>query len=350
MTTTLALTAGLLKTPLVDLRSGLIARPWLEFFQNLYGRVGGPISGSPAEFADEPYLVAAASSLLTDERVATTSATVAWDFSTPGVARADVPNNAITFGKMQDLPTRTLMGNSALITADPEAVALGSEFLLLNGLLTMSALPFTPQGIVAEGALWTATNATFGTGIALSSNTRTTFSATEAAVLMRNTDVADGLTVYPLFISLLCTAVGTDGSSAQFGLIADPNNRYSSGGTALTAGNPNTGNSDASIADIRVGNVTASAAVSPRNIARFVGKTASVPNWVIGDQLLITFGDGFSAGQGLLAGDSPASQISVIVPPVALSPGGNHSLLLHYWAPAQTAAPSFEVTIGWLER
>lgn len=348
--TTLPMTANLLRTPLVDVRTGVVARPWLEFFQSLFQRVGGAVAAPPGELASAPYLVASVADVLTDERVVSTTSTVAWDFSTPGLARATVPDNAITFTQLQDLPTRTLLGNSALVTDDPEAITLGSEFLLLDGLLTMSALPFTPQGLVAEGALWTATNTTFGTGIALSSAARTTFSATEAALCLRNTAIAGGHTVFPLFLNLLCTAPGSTGSSAHFGLIVDPNNRYSSGGTALTAANANTGVLTSAVADVRVGNVTTLAAVSPRQLARFVAKTASVPNWVIGDQLLLTFGDGFTTGQGLLAGDSPASQIPIMVPPVALAPGGNHSLLLHYWAPAQTVAPSFEVTLGWLER
>lgn len=211
----------------------------------------------------------------------------------------------------------------------------------------------SPHGAVSEGSVWTATNATWGTGIALSSATRTTFLATEAAVLMRNTATAGGVTCYPLALVLSCTAAGTAGVSTQFGLILDANNRFGSGGTQLTATHANSGYTGSAATEIYVGNITAAAAVAPRQIARWTAKTAAAPCLAVGDQIVMLFGTQANGGGASLSGvttGTAASQIVLAAPPVALGPGGNHSLVLHFWAPSQSAAPSFECMASWVER
>jgi len=95
---------------------GLVSRPWALYFQRLQTANGG---NAPV---DAQYLVAAGDSLLTAERIATNTATVTWDFATAGQAKANIPDDAITFAKMQEIATQRVIGRNTAGTGNPEAV------------------------------------------------------------------------------------------------------------------------------------------------------------------------------------------------------------------------------------
>ena len=90
--------------PFVDLRTGKITRPWLMFLQAMVSGGGG--SGAAPDNAE--YLVAAISAGLSAERLVQDTATVTWDFSVAGVAKA----NAISSG-LADLDFLTFSDESA---------------------------------------------------------------------------------------------------------------------------------------------------------------------------------------------------------------------------------------------
>lgn len=152
---------------------------------------------------DAEFVVAASNADLTNERVLTNTASVTWDFSTPGQAKAnaaaaytdeqaqdavgtiltdsatvdftysdvantisaEVPNDAITFAKMQNIATDRLLGRDTAASGDPEELTVGGgvEFTGAGGIQTSA---FTGDATKAAGgtALTLATvNANVGT-------------------------------------------------------------------------------------------------------------------------------------------------------------------------------------------
>lgn len=93
-----------------------ITEPWKQFFLRLQTANNG---NAPV---DAEYIVAAVNALLTAERVATSTATVAWDFATPNQAKANVPDDAITFAKLQEIATQRVLGRNTAGTGNPEEV------------------------------------------------------------------------------------------------------------------------------------------------------------------------------------------------------------------------------------
>lgn len=222
---------------------------------------------------------------------------------------------------------------------------------------------------------YVATNPTWGTALTMSAAARTTFLATEALMTvvapaagslpvpgLRPPDLRIGKSIMPDFLLLTIVGANTNGTSAEFGVVMDVINRYSSGGTLLTGKNAHTDNVDSGGAVVRFGNVTALDADTPRQIARVTAKKGI---FVAGDRVLFLFGN---EGSGAFAGLDSASAAGLYVvrlPPVVLHAnwtsdvdgGGDEiqvltpsTLLLHYWSPAQSAAPTCEVSLGWWER
>jgi hypothetical protein len=117
---------------------------WFQYFQRLQQ------SGQLMPAADAEYIVAALSASLSAERLLTDTATVMWDFTTPGQARATasgsggitqltsdvtagpgtgsqaatIANDAVTFAKMQNLASQTAIGRNTAGAGDPEAVTI----------------------------------------------------------------------------------------------------------------------------------------------------------------------------------------------------------------------------------
>lgn len=81
---------------------------------------GGGGGGAPD---DAQYLVGASNGTLTQERVVTDTATVAWDLGTGGQAKANVPDEAITYAKMQHVSASDrLLGRVSSGAGDVEEV------------------------------------------------------------------------------------------------------------------------------------------------------------------------------------------------------------------------------------
>lgn len=201
------------------------------------------------------------------------------------------------------------------------------------------------HGMVDEGGYFT-TNTT-QTGVATAA-APTAFSATNPLVTYFNKAAAGGPSMYLDFCTLIATAAGTAGTSVQFAVTVDFNgDRYTSGGTDITTSicNPNGNSGNSSNAKVRVGNITAAAATSL--VRTPVGnrwlKTA-IP--AAGDSMTIKFG-----GVESITSSGPTAAVAfttVNVPKIVIPPQG--SALIHLWLPSQSAASSYLVETGWVER
>jgi hypothetical protein len=194
--------------------------------------------------------------------------------------------------------------------------------------------------IAEEGAYYKALTPTLGTAVAYP--VTAAFSATAgAAFLIRNANASPtGPNIYLDYVRFTFSVAPASSTSAQFAVVVDPANRYTSGGSALTITNPNLNTTPATSAVAFAGSLTTTAASgSVRNISRGALK-ATIP--LVGDSFTVNFGavDSVATSSGVQQGG-----------PVVLGPNANHSMLVHLWFPANaTTGASFEVDAGWWER
>lgn len=208
--------------------------------------------------------------------------------------------------------------------------------------------PFGAQLASDEGTYFTATNATLGTAIT-GTAAPTAFSATVALLSMFNAvqnTPTSAKRIQLQWLRLEPRAAGTNGTNFQFAMSIDNGNRYSSGGTAITAlVNSNMDLTTASNATITFGALTATAAsAGVRRIAH--GMVRPVIK-VIGDSYLFLFGQ-TPAASGVVVDGTAASQIVIQCPAVTL--GQNQSFLFHEVAASQSVAATYEFSMGWIER
>jgi hypothetical protein len=189
-----------------------------------------------------------------------------------------------------------------------------------------------------EGSYFTAMSTTPGTAYTLTAAAQAAFSATQALVVLRNTDAEGAKRIYLDFVRIVFATGGTAGTRIEVAVAVDNVNRYSSGGTAVTIANANMDSSNATIAGINVGAVTAAAASG--NV-RYTGRgTLSTAIPAIGETHSLDFG----------GAEVAASYIDKIcrMPPTVI--GGGDSIVIHLWLPSQSAAPTGEILVGWWER
>lgn len=109
--------------------------------QYVYATLFAAINALSSALKAPQYLVAASSSDLDNERVATDTATVAWDFATAAQAKANVPNNAITDAKLRQGAAVSVVGRSANSAGNVADIAAGANDRLLSRVA--DALGFT---------------------------------------------------------------------------------------------------------------------------------------------------------------------------------------------------------------
>lgn len=198
-----------------------------------------------------------------------------------------------------------------------------------------------------EGSYFTCNNAQSGLATAAAP---TAFSATNPFLVIANIDSPSNSTpkrIYLDFCRLVATAAGTAGASVQAGITIDNGNRYSSGGTEITAAivSPNMdGPARSSIAKVYAGNITATAAtLSARTVTGQVALKGAIP--VAGDNYILNFG-GVEAVMMIATATLTWSSQPIV--PIIIGP--NQSALIHLWLPSQSAASSYAPEISWWER
>jgi hypothetical protein len=93
-------------------------------------RVDITIAASGLAANDAEYLVGALHAGLTAERLVTDTTTVTWDLATPGQAKANVPNDAITNAKLRDSAARSVIGKATTGVGDPADIVAAIDTVL----------------------------------------------------------------------------------------------------------------------------------------------------------------------------------------------------------------------------
>ena len=201
------------------------------------------------------------------------------------------------------------------------------------------------QSVAAdEGSYFNAHNVTAGTGLATAA--APTADSDTAVFMTVYNSASDNVRVYLDYLTLEVTAAGTAGASVHFTHQIDSTNRFSSGGAALTARNVNMDSSKAAVATVNAGAVTATAASGASRKLGHVQLRNVIP--VIGDRYRINFGGTDNAVSSLAVAGTAVANVVVNLHPVVLGPGDSWVFTLYL--PSQTAASSYEVDMGWIER
>lgn len=236
------------------------------------------------------------------------------------------------------MPVQTALPAAILADGGTTAVPGRADKYQAANVITVSNKEF---GCVDEGSYFMALTPTPGTGII---GTVSIAAITDVSPTMVIYNGHATKMLYPQFLNLHETVVSTTGARVQFTFYVDNINRYTSGGTALTINNANSGSSLTSGAVINVGAIVSPAA-SAKKLVDHVVFRGTID--VVEDQYEMVFG---SAGAGLSTGSRAAtvSDFSKSLPPIALAPG--HSLVMHQWAGSQVNAPTYEYRFGFIAR
>ena len=217
------------------------------------------------------------------------------------------------------------------------------------------------HALLDEGALFSMSSTTIasgkagGTAIATTTSVvddAATASATHAqnvpVMYLYNTSTAtDGnaRTVYPLSLRMTVSQAPTSATVWNYAIRADNVARYTSGGSALSAVNLNTGSSSASVLQGYFGAVVTTNLPSAAQRVLASGQIHSaIPTTK--DVWIFTFGDMTMPSSILTA--AAAKNINVPTNPMALGPGW--CLTLEMWGASNAAAPSWEFDFVYAER
>lgn len=242
----------------------------------------------------------------------------------------------------------------------PQALQDTSQQLLRlsrYGDASVTSINRKQDALAEEGSYFVTNNAQ--TGIATPAVA--TFGATTPFITISNTDSPSNPNykrIHLDYIDLTTTAAGgwaSAGVNLQLMLYLDATDRYTSGGTDISANvvNPNMdAAARASVAKVRVGNITAAAATGAvravcglRTLRPAVSTTVAD---VVGETKHLNFG----GVEAMLNGSitvAAANMISVPLPPVILGPG--QCCLIYYVLNGTTpSAASYAPEFGWWER
>jgi hypothetical protein len=207
----------------------------------------------------------------------------------------------------------------------------------------------------AKESYFTFNNPSVGTGIALNADP-TAIAATEAALIVDNSanrSNGDNHHVIIDYIKMTCTAAGTGATKARLAFYIDNINRYSSGGTELT-GKSTSYDTTSNYSDrtpkakVYFGDLTAAAASSAKHLHTSLIKsdTQAAPCFIVDDSFFLSHFVEPSFQQD--AASSPVVSAKFKIPYIPLGPGT--SLVVAPLFPNQSAAASFEIEVGLVEK
>jgi hypothetical protein len=215
------------------------------------------------------------------------------------------------------------------------------------------------HGLADEGSYFV-TNSGSQTGIL--SSAATGFVATTPACIIYNSDSSTNSAAKRIcvdFVKLVTTVVGSAASAlvrVEGAVYLDTGNRYSSGGTSITANivNPNMDvPKSLSVANVYFGAITATAAsggvraIDPYFVFRST-VSATVAD-VVGEQKVLNFGGVETMLNGSIT-IANANNITVPMPPLIIGP--NQSALIYIWQAVggTNVAATYAPNIGFWER
>ncbi len=169
---------------------------------------------------------------------------------------------------------------------------------------------------------------------------------TKPFVFMRNDAGGSNRKLVSLdFIHIQVITAGASGTSDNWAAECDTGNtRRSSGGAALTKVNPNMQSANASLCTLMAGPVVAAAATTSQ---RKMGHGVFRPSIAItGDKYTFLFGADSTSENNVVA----TAITHHIIPLPAVKLGPSDQFLLHLYAPSQSAAGVYKVSMGWWER
>ena len=105
--------------------------------------------------ANAEYIVAVSNAILTDERVATNTPTITWDFTTAAQAKAQIPDDAVTYAKIQNVVASRLLGRgSSGGDGDTQELTAGTNLTIAGTILqlnpTISTFTITATGFTTS--------------------------------------------------------------------------------------------------------------------------------------------------------------------------------------------------------
>lgn len=226
--------------------------------------------------------------------------------------------------------------------------------LVIDSQFTSGGLPTTDKGAVAVGVtepmgimreaitdtLFVGrSSATPNAGSVLNSATRSTYLATEGAIVIRNTNAAGGADIRVRKLQLICTGAGTGLTSPDMLFTVDTQNRYSSLGNVMTMAGLRSRRAPNAIVNFGTVTLTAESGGTALQVGRARLKTAAP---VIGDVFKVAFGSEPTTEFGAISGTA-AGIFGHSAPPMIIPPGGTG--IMYLWSAGQTAAPAFEVQL-----
>lgn len=203
------------------------------------------------------------------------------------------------------------------------------------------------QMLADEGSYFFAQNATIDAATTLAGHAAPVLADlyTKAFLFMRNGDAVSSLKrVYLDYIHIQLITAGANGTSDNWAAELDTGaTRSSSGGTALTVVNPNMQSAATSVCTTLAGAAVLSAATASQ---RKIGHGVFRPSiGITGDKY--TFKFGADAVEANVVASAITHHI-VPLPPVILGP--TDQFALHLYAPSQSAAGVYKLSMGWWER
>ncbi len=195
-----------------------------------------------------------------------------------------------------------------------------------------------------EGSYYVAVTGTPRTGI-IGHAAPTTFDETKAYLTVYNGGVKN---LELKSISLLDTVISVGDTQMGFTLTYDTGNLVTSGGTAMTVSNTNSGSTNkATGVIITCGAVVCAAATSARAIlGDYVFRGANVD--VVWDQYEFCFGGVTSTPPTTPTPTTLAAHFTRNLFPVVIAPG--FMFKLHQWAGSQSTGPTFQTIVGFTYR
>lgn len=234
----------------------------------------------------------------------------------------------------------------------PTAVAEGSDANLRGskyGEPVVIPLLNKNHQLAADGSYFVTTNPTPGTGIAYAVTAAASETAGYFLAIINGSSAGDpsAKTIFLDYLRLIPTVAPASGTSGRFAWRSDVAAKYTSGGSALTPVNPNSGNGNTSVASVKAGALTTAAASGVARLISHGVLRGAIP--VVNDEYVFDFGGAEAAGGSIITSGTNVQRMGIPVPPIVIGPGMMVGLQLWFPSNAVTGL-SAELELAHWER